>query len=460
MTFLAFLGALGLLISVHEWGHYRMAVACGVMVETFSLGLGRPLLRWRSRKPFPRQETEFLICMIPLGGYVKMLEDDGTHRSSQDASMAFNRQVLWKRAAIVAAGPLANLLLAVALFTAVGWLGQFETKPVLASPRQGSVAESVGLTGGELVLRMGVSQSTLHSTVSMEAMKWWAMQQDFLRDDMILEVESDQGPSLYKLSLNEPVALNHSSQDVMGLTVFGLGGAWSAPVIGQTQPGLAADRFGLKRGDLVLRLDGRHVNDAATLRSFIRDYGGQAQLKPQIWEIQRPDKGLIRLEVTPDRIEEKGMRIGRIGAYIGEPPQRVWVQEGLWDGLIRGLRRTSEVTELTLEMIGRLFSGKASLDNVSGPLSKAEFAGQSAALGFTAYLSYLALISVSLAIFNLLPVPVLDGGHLLYYLYEAFTGRPPAAQWLDVMQRFGLLILVALMFFSFFNDLVRLGWIN
>ena len=460
MTLFAFLGALGLLIAVHEWGHYRMAVACGVKVETFSIGLGRPLLRWRSRNPYPNQDTEFLICWIPLGGYIKMLEDDAIQTPSQNGSMALNSQVLWKRAAIVAAGPLANLLLAVALFSAVGWLGQFESKPILASPRQGSVAESAGLVGGELVLRAGISQSSLHPISSIEDLKWWAMQQDFSHDDLLLELDSAHGPRLLKLSLQGIRAINQSSHEAMDFTAFGLGGAWSAPVIGKIQPGLAADRFGLVRGDLVLRLDGHNVNDAVVLRSLIRAYGGQGHPIPQVWEVQRPGKGLIRLEVTPDQIEEKGIRIARIGAYVGEAPQQVWVQVGLWDGIVRALGRTSEVIGLSLDMMGRLFLGQASLDNVSGPLAMAEFAGQSASLGVSSYLSYLALISLSLAIFNLLPVPVLDGGHLLYYLYEALTGRLPDARWLDVMQRIGLLILVCLMVFSFFNDLVRLGWIN
>ncbi len=460
MTVLAFLGALGLLIAVHEWGHYRMAVACGVKVETVSVGLGRPLIRWRSSNPFPFQDTEFLICLIPLGGYIKMLEDDATLISPKTASMALNRQDLWKRAAIVLAGPLANLLLAIALFGAVSWLGQFETKPILASPRQGSVAESAGLIGGELVLRVGISESSMQSIASIEAMRWWAMQQNFLRNDLFIEVQSDRGLKVYKLTLNDASASVDSSHKAMGLTEFGLGGAWSAPVIGQIQSGLAAERSGLIPGDLVLSLDGRHVNDAASLRWAIRAYGERDQKVPLMWEIQRSGVGLIRLEVVPDLVEEKGIRFGRIGALIGEPPQQVWVQVGPWDGMVRGFVRAFEATGLTLDMIGRLFSGQASLDNLSGPLAMAEFAGQSASLGLTPYLSYLAFISLSLTVFNLLPVPLLDGGHLLYYLYEAFTGHPPAAQWLDVMQLVGLLFLMGLMFFSSFNDLVRLGCIN
>lgn len=460
MTVLAFLGAFGLLVAIHEWGHYRMAVACGVKVETFSIGLGRPLWRWRSRHPFPQQETEFLICWIPLGGYVKMLEHDISQISPEDKSMALSRQPLWKRTAIVSAGPLANLIFAAVLFCSIGWIGQFETKPILASPRPGSVAESAGLIGGELVLRAGVSPSSMHDIVSMEALNWWAIQQNFLHEELWLDVESGDGQRLHKFSLNDALSSNSTSHETMGLSALGWDGAWSAPVIGEIQPGLAAERSGLQPGDLVLSVDAISVKDARTLRTFIRSSRDGVQKKPQMWAIQRPGVGLIRLEVTPDLITEKGMQLGRVGAYIGAPAQRVWVQAGLWDGLIRGIWQTRELIGMTLGMIRQLLTGQASLDNLAGPLSMAEYAGQSASFGFTAYLSYLALISVNLGVFNLLPLPILDGGHLLYYLYEAMTGRAPTAQWLDVLQRGGLLILLALMLFSFFNDLVRMGWVT
>lgn len=460
MTVLVFLGTLGLLVAVHEWGHYRMAVACGVKVLTFSLGFGRPMLRWRARHPFPGQNTEFMVCLIPLGGYVKMLDENDEFVTPCDVSMALNRQTLWRRAAIVSAGPVANLLLAVVLYAATFWLGQYESKPLLASPATGSVAESVGLRGGDLVLRAGLSEATLHEVESMEALRWWALQQDTLHEPLVLEVESAQNHRIRTVSLLAPASVAESVQALPGLAVFGLGQLWSPAVVGNVQEGSAAQRAGLLRGDVVLQINGQRIEDAAMLRAWVRASGEGGPAALQVWEIRRPRHGELLVEVTPERVWDKDRYVGRIGAYVGEPPARVWVQAGFIDGVSRALVRTSEVIGLTLDMVGRMVVGSASLDNLSGPLSMADFAGRSASMGLSAYMAYLALLSISLGVLNLMPLPVLDGGHLLYYLYEALVGRPPSAQWLDVLQRVGLLMLVALMAFSLFNDLVRLGWLS
>jgi regulator of sigma E protease len=188
-------------------------------------------------------------------------------------------------------------------------------------------------------------------------------------------------------------------------------------------------------------------------------HSGNAQVpSAQLWDISREGRHL-QVTVTPERLAEGVQFIGRIGAQVGEPPAKVWVQFGLVDGLYQAAAKTCEVIVMTLDMLWRLLTGYASLDNLSGPLSMADYAGRSASLGWGAYLSYLALVSISLGVFNLLPLPMLDGGHLLYYLYEACTGHPPSQAWLEVMQRVGLAILVTLMVFSLFNDVVRLGWL-
>lgn len=214
----------------------------------------------------------------------------------------------------------------------------------------------------------------------------------------------------------------------------------------------------MQRGDEVLRIDGRVVSDASALRAMVRA-SGQHQLPAlQIWDVSR-DGHVLQFEVTPEQTVEGDHFIGRIGAQVGEPSRKVWVQYGAFDGLSKAISKTWEVMVMTLDMLGRLLTGHASLDNLSGPLTMADYAGRSASLGLGAYLSYLALVSISLGVFNLLPLPVLDGGHLLYYLYEACTGHPTSPQWLDAMQRAGLAVLVALMVFSIFNDVVRLGWL-
>ena len=455
MTLLAFLLALGVLITVHEWGHYRVAVACGVKVLTFSIGFGKPLLRWKSRRPHAGQETEFCISLIPLGGYVKMLDENDAQVALQDVPMAFNRQPLWARTAIVSAGPLANLLLAVCLYAGTFWLGQYETQPTLSAPVVGSVAEVAGLRSGDTVLRAGYASDDLQEMASLEALRWWLLQQD--NASVYLEVQSQGKQTPHVLHLPELQA-GLISKDSNAWQARGFTGAWSRPVLGEVQSGLPAQNAGLLRGDEVLRIDGRLVRDAMELRAIVRASAQRQPLATQIWDIAR-DGRQLQFEVKPVQVAEGHQAIGRIGAQVGEPPQKVWVQYGAWDGLYQAISQTWEVTMMTLDMLGRLLTGHASLDNLSGPLTMADYAGRSANLGMGAYLSYLALVSVSLGVFNLLPLPVLDGGHLLYYLYEACTGHPPSPKWLDALQRAGLAVLVALMVFSVFNDLARLGWL-
>jgi regulator of sigma E protease len=455
MTLLAFLLALGVLITVHEWGHYRVAVACGVKVLTFSIGFGKPLLRWKSRKPHAGQDTEFCISLIPLGGYVKMLDENEADVAPQDLPMAFNRQPLWARAAIVSAGPLANLILAVCLYAATFWIGQYETQATLASPVAGSVADAAGLRGGDTVLRAGVSAESMHEVVSLDALRWWMLQQDV--SPVYLEVQPHGRKTSQVLRLSEP-SENAVSKDSNPWQARGLTGAWSRAVLGDVQLGMPAHAAGLLRHDEVLRIDGHPVSDAGMLRAMVRASGQTHIPSPQIWDVLR-DGRLMQIEVQPDQAKENDQQIGRIGAQVGQPPVKVWVQYDFLDGIDKAIDQTWEVMVMTLDMLWRLVTGHASLDNLSGPLSMADYAGRSASLGIGSYLSYLALLSVSLCVFNLLPLPVLDGGHLLYYLYEACTGRPPSSAWLEITQRAGLVMLVALMFFSLFNDVVRLGWL-
>lgn len=455
MTVLAFLLALGVLITVHEWGHYRVAVACGVKVLTFSIGFGKPLLRWKSRKPHAGQDTEFCISLIPLGGYVKMLDEHEGDVTSQDLPMAFNRQPLWARAAIVSAGPLANLLLAVCLYAATFWVGQFETQATLAAPVLGSVADAAGMRSGDTVLRAGVDADDLQDISSLDALRWWMLQQD--ASSVYLEVQAQDKQTPHVAHLAE-LPENAISKESNAWQARGFTGAWSRAVLGDVQTGLPAQVAGLQRGDEVLRVDGQWVSDGPSLRAMVRRSGNTQAPSPQLWDISREGRHL-QVAVIPERLAEGSQFIGRIGSQVGEPPVKVWIQSDLVEGLHKAVIQTWEVIVMTLDMLGRLLTGNASLDNLSGPLTMADYAGRSASLGIGAYLSYLALVSVSLGVFNLLPLPVLDGGHLLYYLYEALTGRPPSPEWLDAMQRVGLAALVVLMVFSLFNDVVRLGWL-
>jgi regulator of sigma E protease len=319
----------------------------------------------------------------------------------------------------------------------------------------GSVAEAAGLRSGDTVLRAGESADALQETASLDALRWWMLQQDTA--PVYLEVQPLGKQTPHVLHLPE-LSADAISKDSNAWQARGFTGAWSRAVLGEVQKELPAHKASLQRGDEVLRIDGRVVSDASALRAMVRA-SGQHQLPAlQIWDVSR-DGHVLQFEVTPEQTVEGDHFIGRIGAQVGEPSRKVWVQYGAFDGLSKAISKTWEVMVMTLDMLGRLLTGHASLDNLSGPLTMADYAGRSASLGLGAYLSYLALVSISLGVFNLLPLPVLDGGHLLYYLYEACTGHPPSPQWLDAMQRAGLAVLVALMVFSIFNDVVRLGWL-
>ena len=454
MTLLAFLFALGVLITVHEWAHYRVAVACGVKVLTFSVGFGKALVRWKSSRPHPGQDTEFVIGVIPLGGYVRMLDESDGDVPPELLHQAFNRQNLLARSAIVAAGPLANLLLAALLYALVFFHGQLETKAVVSTPEMGSLAQAAGLKSGDEIVRVGTSSDTLQTVRSLEDLRWWLMRLSDEASVLFLEVQP-QGVNGQKILT---LALPHAG--VTGLGDLGIQGAWTAPVIGELQAGQPAQLAGLSRGDVVLRIDGQRIDDAAMLRQSVRVSGVDAPPKPQVWEVQRRQHGVLLVEVTPKQVREGDQTFGRIGAHIGGAAATQWVSFGLLQSVSLGFEKTWDMTDLTLRTLGKMLMGQASLSNFSGPLTMADYAGRTASLGLTAYLAYLAVLSVGLGVFNLLPLPMLDGGHLMYYLYEAVTGHSPSPKWLDFLQRLGLTVLMALMAVSFFNDMVRLGWVS
>ncbi|GHC88526.1 zinc metalloprotease [Pseudorhodoferax aquiterrae] len=448
LTVVAFIVALGLLIAVHEYGHYRVAVACGVKVERFSIGFGKVLWRWQPKG----SPTEFVIGAFPLGGYVKMLDEREGPVDPAERHRAFNTQTLGKRAAIVAAGPAANLLLAVLLYALVNWSGVQEPQAVLASPVPASMAEQAGVRGGEHVLRGAWDGDTLQPLRSFEELRWLLTRGALDGHDVRLELDAQGATRELVLPLAQ---MGVREADAQLFRRIGIVSPWTQPVIGDVVADGAAAKAGLQPGDVVLAIGSTPIVDGPQLRETIRASVRGEEPLTQRWRIERAGQRQ-EIEVTPQPLREGQAWIGRIGAMVGAAPAMVTVRHGPIDGLWNGVVRTWEVSALTLRMMGRMVIGEASLKNLSGPLTIADYAGKSASLGLTQYLVFLALISVSLGVLNLLPLPVLDGGHLMYYLWEAVTGKGVSDAWMERMQRTGVALLLVMMSIALFNDVTRI----
>ena len=449
-TVLAFILTLGVLITIHEYGHYRVAVACGVKVLRFSVGFGRVL--WR-RQATP-DSTEFVLCALPLGGYVKMLDEREGPVATEDLSRSFNRKALWQRTAIVAAGPIANLLLAVLLYAAAHWIGIDEPKALIGPPPAGSLAESAGLHAGEWAREVSSDGSDWRELRSMTDLRW-ALTQSVVRGEPLhLRVTDRQGRARRDVVL--PLeSLGTSELDAKTMRRIGIGSPFSEPVLGEVKEGSAAAKAGLRAGDRVLRIDGADMADGSSVRDLIRASGRDGTARAMQWRVERAGQALD-VVVTPSIVKESDQQVGRIGVFPGQPYEMVNVRYGAIEGLSEAVTQTWQMSALTLKMLGKMVIGQASLKNLSGPLTIADVAGQSVRLGLAYYLGFLAVVSIGLGVLNLLPLPVLDGGHLMYYLFEGVTGRPVSDLWLERLQRGGVAIMLMMMSLALYNDVARL----
>ncbi len=443
-TIAAFLLTLGVLIVIHELGHYWVARWSGVKVLRFSIGFGKPLGRW-VRGP---DRTEWVVSALPLGGYVRMLDErdpDCAPIAPADLPRAFNRQGVGKRILIVLAGPVANLLLAIAVYWLLNVVGVFEPRAIIGAPPAATAAARAGFEAGDTIVRIEGDDVR-----SWNELRWVLLQQIVDKVPATVEVEGrDRARRTLTLDFGT-LSADDLESDVIGR--LGLVPYSGAPRIGRVQEGSAAARAGLQTGDTVLEAQGKSVSSARDLIERIR---GAAD-KPLALIVER-DGRAIDVSVTPARVTEAdGRVIGRIGAELSDRPEMVKVQYGPVESVGLATRKTVDTAVFSLRMLGKMITGEASWKNLSGPVTIADYAGQTARIGLVPFLNFLALVSISLAVLNLLPIPMLDGGHLLYYVIEIFKGSPPADWVIEWGQRAGVALLGLLTVMALYNDVVRL----
>ena len=446
ITLLAFVGAIALLVVFHEFGHYWVARRCGVKVLRFSLGFGNVIYS----KRFAGSDTEWVVSSVPLGGYVKMVDEREEEVAPEDLPYAFNRKPVLQRMAIVAAGPAANFLLAIVLYWGLFVHGVPGLKPVLGDVPPGTPAAVAQMHAGETIL--GINGKPVPS---WQELHWMLLESALNQGEVKIDARDVGGKPLdHKLDMSglEARDLDGDFLDKLGLHLYQ---PVVLPVIGDVVEGSVAQRAGLRKGDEILRADGAALRRWMDLVEAIRAHPGQAvQL-----DIRR---GTAKLQITvvPEAVVESGKTAGKIGAgpKIDESAWQAMFTEvsyGPLDALNQSLRKTWETSVISLEMMGKMVTGEVSMKNLSGPITIADYAGQSAKMGVVAYLSFLALISISLGVLNLLPIPLLDGGHLLYYVAELVKGSPaPEMAW-EIGQKIGIALLGTLMVFAIYNDINR-----
>jgi regulator of sigma E protease len=440
-TVLAFLLALGPLIVFHELGHYWVARLCGVKVLRFSIGMGR--IVWSRR--FGPDQTEWAISALPIGGYVKMLDarDPSTAPTdSKDLAHEFTRQSVWKRIAIVAAGPVANFILAIVVMAAVYVGGKEEPGTRLRGMAESTAVYQAGVRGGDAVTAVN----------GKEVRSWTELRWEIVRAAMDKRAAElalrGAGGAPYRAIIPEnKIAALDVDGDVMG--GLGMHMYLRRTVIDKVLPGGAADRAGLRSGDVVTAIDGKPVDAGIGFIDTVKAGAGKTL---QI-QVERAGQALV-LPLVPERDPAKGTGIAKL--MLAQLPEMVEVKSGPLAALALGARRTWETSAMTVKMIGKMIVGEVSLKNVSGPITIADVAGQTARAGAQPFLEFIAFISITLGVMNLLPIPVLDGGHLLYYSLEVLTGRPVSARINEIAQRAGVGLLFMLMALAVFNDLVRL----
>lgn len=446
-TIFHFIVAIGILVSFHEFGHFWVARKAGVKVLRFSVGFGKVI--WAYQKT--ADSTEYVLSAIPLGGYVKMADEREDEVKEEDLPYAFNRQSLLTRMAIVAAGPIFNLILAVFLFWTVFVIGEIGMRPVIGEIEAGTLAAEAGFEKGEEIISIN-DEATVTWTEAISVLFSHAMQ-------------GEQEISIAVKNINE-INLIHllrlSEQDTQEPEVFykrlGLRPSTPSlkPIIGKVFEQGSAKTAGLLQGDLIITADDEPISDWMQWVEYIRSH---PEISIQLL-IER-DGIHIPLTLIPERIENEEQDFGRIGATVYVPEElknylRVEYSLPPLDALIKAIVRVGSYSVTTLQMMGKMLIGETSAKNLSGPIGIAQYAGKSAEMGLVHFLKFLAIVSISLGVLNLLPIPVLDGGHLMFFIIEGIKGSPVSEKIQIYFQQLGILMLMSLTVFAIFLDIERL----
>lgn len=442
---LSFVVALAILIAVHEWGHFWVARRCGVFVQRFSLGFGKVLFSWRDR-----HGTDFSLSLIPLGGYVKMLDERVESVPEARRHQAFNTQSVWRRFAIVAAGPCANFVFALLVFWLMFLLGVPSVKPVIGTVQPGSLAAQSGLLDGMEIVAVDGQQ-----TLDWEGVTYQLVRQIGKPDVTITVQAAGEQPEQKRLQLHG-WTLNGKEEQA---PFIGLGIEPVMPEVllqvGQLVPKGSAEQAGLMVDDELVSLDGIELK---TWQQFVT----QVQLSPDVTLhlVYRRAGQLQQTDLTPTSRDAGDKVVGYVGLAPRVKPlddrYRIELQYGPLEAVSMAVKKTVDVMGLTLDMVSKLFTGVVSLDNLSGPISIAKGAGSTASFGLVYFLGFLGLVSINLGIINLFPLPVLDGGHLMFFVAEAIRGKPVPERFQEYAFKFGAAVLVCLMGIALFNDFVRL----
>ncbi|HGN1330296.1 TPA: sigma E protease regulator RseP [Proteus mirabilis] len=442
----AFIIVLGILITVHEFGHFWVARRCGVYVERFSIGFGKAI--WRKTD---KHGTEFVVAWIPLGGYVKMLDERVAEVAPERRHLAFNNKTVGQRAAIVAAGPIANFLLAIVAYWLVFMIGVPALKSIIADIRPDSIAEQAKLTPGmELKSVAGIETPDQNAVRLALVSKIGAKDVTFVVTQPNSLSESENILNLQQWNFDP-----ERQDPIVSLGIMPVGARLDSKVV-EVTPDSAAEKAGLQAGDRIVKVDGQPIDTWHPFTYFVR----QSPNKTLELLVERNGASLV-LNITPTAIALKdGSKVGQVGAKLQVlPPDEQYLimqQYNPFSALYEASDKTWQLMGLTVKMIGKLVVGDVKLTNLSGPVSIAKGAGMSADSGFVYYLMFIALISVNLGIINLFPLPVLDGGHLLFLVIEKIKGGPVSERVQDVCYRFGVMALMLLMGLALFNDFSRL----